>query len=117
MPPLSVTFEFTRGSAPASRIEEVAREILDELNDPDSEASGMAQRAGLNRTELLDAQTAVTEGEHGADPFLTPIIVGIIANVGSTAAEALWEKVLWPRIRRRLGADAIGEQKVPAKDG
>jgi hypothetical protein len=107
---------FVRGSASASRIEDVAHEILAELDDPASEASSAAQRAGLSRADLVDARAEVTEAEHGADPFLTPIIIGIAVSASSKVAESLWEDVLWPRIRRRLGADAIGKPADPAEE-
>lgn len=109
MSAITTTKRFVRGSAPASRIEDVAREVLAELGDPASEASSAAQRAGLAQADLADARVEVTEAEHGADPFLTPIVIGIAVAAGSTVAETLWKDVLWPRIRRRLGADAIGE--------
>jgi hypothetical protein len=107
---------FVRGGASASRIQDVAREILAELDDPASEASGAARRAGLSRAELVGVRVEVTEAEHGADPFLTPIIVGIVVSVGSQVVESLWEDVLWPRIRRRLGADAIGKPSDSAEE-
>ncbi|MHA6628072.1 hypothetical protein ACU61A_21750 [Pseudonocardia sichuanensis] len=107
---------FERGSASAFSIEEVAREILAELDEPTSEASAAAERAGLRRADLVGARADVTEAEHGADPFLTPIIVGIVVAAGSKIAETLWTEVLWPRIRRRLGADALGGPLPPADE-
>jgi hypothetical protein len=105
----TITKRFVRGTAPGSRIEDVAREVLAELDDPASEASETARRVGLARTDLVGARVQVDEAEHGADPFLTPIIVGIVVSAGSKVAETLWKDVLWPRIRRRLGADALGD--------
>ena len=52
----------------------------------------------------------VTEGQQGAEPVLTTILVGIVVSIGSKVAESLWKDVLWPRIRRRLGWTAVKEQ-------
>jgi hypothetical protein len=49
----------------------------------------------------------VREGGQGFEPVLTSIIVGITVNAGTKAVEAFWTKVLWPRLRRRLGPRAI----------
>jgi hypothetical protein len=103
---------FERGDATATEIEEVAREVILELREPDSEASAAARTAGLDPAYLVDAHAEVTDGEHGAEPILTTILVGIAVSAGSKAAESLWKDVLWPRIRRRLGARALGAEKA-----
>src|SRR6478735_5412187 len=101
---------FERGEATA--IETVAREVLLELREPGSEAWTAAQRVGLDPAALVDARTEVNDGEHGAEPVLTTILVGIAVSAGSKAAESLWTDVLWPRIRRRLGVRALGTEKA-----
>jgi hypothetical protein len=58
----------------------------------------------------------VVEGEQGAEPILTSIIVGIVSAAGARAAESLWVDVLWPRIRRKLGADALGPAAPPPEE-
>jgi hypothetical protein len=109
MPLVTTRRRFTRGSSPASQIELVARAVLAELDDPDSEASRAARRAGLTPADLDGARIEVAEGEQGAEPILTSIVIGIISAGGARMAESLWVDVLWPRIRRRLGADALGD--------
>lgn len=84
-----------------------------ELREPDSEASAAARTAGLDPADLTDARAEVTDGEHGAEPILTTIVVGIVVSAGSKVAESLWKDVIWPRIRRRLGVRALGTEKVP----
>lgn len=114
MPEVSYRRRYQRDGASAARIEEVAREVLAELADPDSEASRTAERAGLDRATLVDGRVEVTEGEQGAEPILTTIIIGIAISAGSKIAETFWKEVIWPRIRRRLGADALGAPTAPA---
>ena len=108
---------FERGDATATEIGDVAREVLLELREPDSEASAAARAAGLDPAGLVDARAEVTDGEHGAEPVLTTILVGIAVSAGSKAAESLWKDVLWPRIRRRLGARALGTEKPAERKG
>jgi hypothetical protein len=107
---------FARGEATAAEIEDVAREVLGELRDPDSEASGAARAAGLDPHALTDARPEVTEGEQGVEPVLTTIIVGITISAGSKVAETLWKDVVWPRVRRRLGVHALGAEKDPDRE-
>jgi hypothetical protein len=102
---------FQRGDAGADDIQAVVDALLDELRDTSSEAAEAARTAGLDPREMADAKVEVREGAQGADPFLTPVLVGITVAVGSKIAESLWEDVLWPRIRRRLGVRALGERR------
>lgn len=108
-------WRFERGDATATEIQDVAREVLAELREPGSEASAAAVAAGLEPTDVADARAEVNDGEHGAEPVLTTIVVGIAVSAGSKVAESLWKDVLWPRIRRRLGARALGVEKTPEK--
>ena len=80
---------FERGEATAAEIEDVAREVVGELRDPDSEASRDARAAGL-------------------DPAV---------STGAKVAETLWKEVIWPRVRRRLGVRALGAEKDADQEG
>ena len=109
----STLWRFQRGDATATEIQDVAREVLAELRRPGTEANAAAQSAGLDPIALADARADVTDGEHGAEPILTTIVVGIAVSAGSKVAESLWKDVIWPRIRRRLGVRALGAAKTP----
>src|SRR6478672_9085648 len=102
--------EFRRGDASADTLQEVVDEVLAELNSPDSDAAQAARAAGLDGQDLAGAEVQVTEGQQGAEPVLTTILVGIIISAGSKVAESLWKDVIWPRIRRRLGWTAVKEE-------
>lgn len=115
MPALTIRQTFERGAAPASKMDAVAREVLAELTDPASEASVAAAVAGLDPATLADARVEFSE-KQGLDPFFTPIIVGIAVSAGSKVAETLWTEVIWPRIRRRLGKDALGDAAAPPEE-
>jgi hypothetical protein len=102
--------EFRRGDASADQLQEVVDQVLAELKEPDSEAARAARAAGLERPDLAGAEVQVREGQQGAEPVLTTILVGIIISAGSKVAESLWKDVIWPRIRRRLGWTAVKEE-------
>jgi hypothetical protein len=107
------TWRFQRGDATATEIQDVAQEVLGDLRKPGTEADAAARAAGLDPAALADARAEVTDGEHGAEPILTTIVVGIAVSAGSKVAESLWKEVLWPRIRRQLGVRALGVENKP----
>jgi hypothetical protein len=100
---------FQRGDATADQIQDVVDEVLRELADPGSDAAREARAADLDPGQLAGAQVTVAESGQGLDPFTASILVGIVVSLASKAAESLWEDVLWPRIRKRLGATALKE--------
>jgi hypothetical protein len=104
---------YQRGDASATELQEVVDEILGQLTEPDSEIGRAARDAGLEPAALSGVHAEVYEGAQGAEPILTTIVVGIAVAAGSKVAETLWSEVIWPRLRRRLGARALG---APAAD-
>lgn len=107
---------YERGDASAEQLQEVVDEVLEQLAAPDSDAARAARQAGLKPSDISAAGVRVREGEQGAEPVLTTIVVGIAVGAGSKVAETLWEEVLWPRLRRRLGARALGARTAAAED-
>jgi hypothetical protein len=105
----TVELRYKRGEAGAAEIQAAVNDVLDELADPDSEAVRATRAAGLDPAELTGSAVQVREGKQGAEPILTSIVVGIAVKIGASAAEALWRKVIWPSLRRRLGARVLGE--------
>jgi hypothetical protein len=97
---------YQRGDASAEQLQEVVDEIVRQLAAPDSEAAQAAHAAGLG--DLTELRAEISEGAQGVEPILTTIIVGIAVSAGSKVAETLWADVIWPRLRRRLGARALG---------
>lgn len=113
----SMELRYQRGDASADEIQEVVDDVLRELAIPGSEAAQEAVTAGIDPGKLTDAQVTVKEGAQGFDPFLTAVLVEIVASLGSKAVEALWDEILWPRIKRRLGAAALKDKEVAPPDG
>ena len=107
----SVEWRFGRGDAGADEIQASVDEIVAHLADPESEVARAARAAGLEPGDLGEITVDVREDRQGAEPILTAIVVGIAVKAGSTAVEALWRVVIWPRLRRRLGAGVLGERQ------
>ncbi|MGH3937491.1 MAG: hypothetical protein ACRDTG_02480 [Pseudonocardiaceae bacterium] len=108
---------YQRGDASAAELQDVVDGILGQLEEPDSDVAHAARAAGLEPAELSGASAEIREGAQGAEPILTTIVVGITVAAGSKIAETLWTEVIWPRLRRRLGAKAIGERTAAPGDG
>ena len=87
---------FQRGAASADLIGGVVREVLAEVGVPSSEATWAADGAGLDPTRLAGARVEITEGEQGAEPLLTTIVVSIAATAGSKVLESFCTHVIWP---------------------
>ena len=104
------TQRLVRGTSPASEIEAVANAVLAELTDPGSRASTAVARVGLDPAALAEVRVSTSESEQGADPWLTTIVVWFLGMVTDRVAEALWNVVLLPRIKSKLGADAVGPE-------
>jgi hypothetical protein len=106
-----VELRYQRGDASADEIQEVIDEVLRELTVPGSEAAQEALAAGFDPGQLADARITAREGAQGAEPFLTAVLIGIVVSLGSKAAEAFWQKIVWPRIKKRLGAAALRDKQ------
>ncbi len=115
--PTTVELRYHRGDASAEEITAAVAEILAELDDPTGELAREVSAAGIDPDAVGGATVEVREGAQGLEPVLTSIIVGITVRTTSTVAEALWTKVIWPRLRRRLGTRAIlGRQDPPGEE-
>jgi hypothetical protein len=110
----TVHWRFARGDAGADEIQASVDEIVAHLADPDSEESGAARAAGIEPADLGEVTVDVREGRQGAEPILTAILIGVAVKAGSTVAETLWREVIWPRLRRRLGARVLGQRQDAA---
>jgi hypothetical protein len=110
---VELRFEYDRKSA--DEIAVVVDQVVAELGDDSSEAAEAARDAGLDPSVMSKAKVSVDEKEQGTDP-LTLILVGIAVNAGSDAAKGLWHRVIWPRIQRQLGGDALGEEKEEGEE-
>jgi hypothetical protein len=106
----TVQWRFARGDATADEIQSAVDDLLAQLRDPSSEAARAVRQAGGEPAALAGATVRVREGEQGAEPLLTTILVGVAISAGSRVVESFWTDVIWPHLRRRLGTAALGER-------
>jgi hypothetical protein len=110
-----VVLRFARGQATADQLQAAIDEILEELRDPLSEATQHASLEGLNPAELGDATITVEESDQGVVPLVATILVGVAVNAGYDVVKQGWKSLIWPRIEKRLGGLALGEE-LPEPD-
>lgn len=91
----STTLRFERGSVDVTQLQAAVDVILASLSD------------GNN---VLERITVEEEGS-GIDPLTAGFLVGIVGNVASHYLIRAWEEEIWPRLRDRLGDDALGARK------
>lgn len=104
-----VELRFQHGQAGVEEIQGVVDDVLATLADPRSTAAELARAAGADAERWAKATITVVEEQQGFDPLTTTILVTIAANAGTHIAKRFWDDVVWPRIKARIGADAIGD--------
>lgn len=104
---------FERGQADAEALQEVIDATLAELADESTDAAETARAAGLDPAELRDVSAEAEEDAQGADPILTAIVVSVAGGLAKEVVVRLWDNVIWPRVRRRLGERAVGDRLDP----
>ena len=109
--------KFRRGDASAEDIQDVIDTVLVELTDNRSDAFRAALAAGLTPEELDGIEIRVEEDGHGLDPITAAIVIGIATHAGSNVVDSLWDGVIWPRVRARLGARTLGEPTSSGASG
>jgi hypothetical protein len=113
--PGRVQWRFARGDATADEVQAAIDDVLAQLRDPSSEAARATRQAGAEPAELAGATVRVREGEQGAEPVLTTILISIAATTGAKVVETFWTDVIWPLLRRSLGVSALGEREDAAE--
>lgn len=76
--------------------------------DADLSAAGLdrGMLAGVSRQDGI----AVEAGNSGVDP-ITAVVLVTLAPSANVIIKDLWRKIVLPRIQKRWGDDAIGEEK------
>jgi hypothetical protein len=106
-----VDLKFQHDGAGSADLEKEIDAALAELTDPASEASNLARAEGLDPAELSGAEISVAEDKQGIEPILTTILITIAADLSKEiVVDKFWAKVLWPRVRRKLGPTALGKR-------
>jgi len=106
---------YARGELSADAIQsEIAEfwELLDSQGSPVLDHELRA--AGLDRAAFdgIDRESAIVvhPGSSGVDPSTVVLVVSLAPSVNRVLKD-LWQKIVLPRIERRWGDDAIGEEE------
>jgi hypothetical protein len=100
----------------AATVEDLQAEIsaaLRELGDPASSFANRASEADFNAAEFAGAEVSVAEDAKGFGEVL--ILITIAAPAATHIINKVWDDLIWPRIKSRLGADALGEAEKEAE--
>jgi hypothetical protein len=103
-----------RGKAENAALQETIDEIVAEIRMGEGEAATEARATGLEADG--DLTVKVTDPGQGFEPVSTLAVV-LVGAFGKELAKRVWVDVIRPEIRRRRGADAVGElEPEPASD-
>jgi hypothetical protein len=102
---------FARGQAGAEELQRVVDEVIAELGEADSESAQLARATQLDVDELAATRVTIQEDRQGVEPVSTTIVVSIVSGVATHIVGQFWDYVVWPRLKRRLGAMAVGPKK------
>lgn len=106
--------EFDRGAG-AKKLQHALDEIVAELRTPGSEAAEAAQAVGVEEAELKDITLVASEKGQAMDPLTAAILITVVGNFASDRLDELWDEVIWPRLKFRLGAKAVGKKRKTGK--
>jgi hypothetical protein len=95
-----------RGSATREELQETIDEILAEIAVGEGELADEARAAGMT----VDADTKITvQEDQGFEP-ISMLALAFLGGVGKGLASKFWDDVVRPEIRRRRGADSVGDR-------
>lgn len=95
----------------ASNIDDLQAEIssaLEDIADPKSDLGQIASGIGISPGEFARATGSVDQEGKGFGDVI--VLITIFAPAANHALRDVWDQVIWPRIKSRLGADAIGNE-------
>jgi hypothetical protein len=102
-----VEIHVERGQATRDELQETIDQIMAEIATGHGELADETRAVGLS----VDSSTgiAVNEAAQGFVPFAA-LLLAFAGGAGKELAGRFWVDVLKPEIRRRLGADAVGDR-------
>jgi hypothetical protein len=104
-----VDLRFVGGAGEPEEIEAEIMSIFRDLTDPTSEVAESASAAELELPEMRGAQAKVTKEAKGFGPVV--ILIAISVPAATHIVNQLWDDVIWPRIKKKLGADTLGRRE------
>ena len=117
MPKMDETRLNIRYKAGESGVDELQAEItsaLEELADPNSDLARGTSGTGFTVNEFSGAKCFVEQEGKGFGDVI--VVIAIFAPAANHALRNVWDEAIWPRLKSRLGADAVGDE-VDEGDG
>ncbi len=108
----AITITLSPGTARPEQLETEVNEVLATLADPKSPAAQAVVAAGLDLTSLQGARVQVAPATMGFGPV--DIVITMFANITSHVAKTLWDQILLPRVKGKLGSNAAGKRQEGA---
>jgi len=81
---------------------------LKDLADPASDLAQSASGIGVSTGEFAGAEGSVDQEGKGFGDVI--VLITIFAPAANHVIRNVWDEMIWPRIKSRLGADAIGNE-------
>jgi hypothetical protein len=108
-----LTLRFSSAGANLDDLESAVASLLNELRDPRTEIAQAAGHIGIAPEEFAGAEGSVDQEGKGFGDVI--VIVALIAPTINHSLRNVWDDLLWPHIKRALGADALGDE-LPEDD-
>ena len=103
-----LTLEFRSASVSLDDLESMVSSLFGGLRDPDTEIAQAAVRIGMAPEEFAGAEGSVDQPGKGFGDVV--VIVALFAPALNHSLRTVWDDLLWPRMKRVLGADALGDE-------
>jgi hypothetical protein len=103
-----IGLRFASGAADVYDLKSEISAILAELGDPATEVARSASAFGLDISEFRAAQVDVSKEAKGFGDIA--LLILITAPAATHVLNKAWDDIIWPRIKARLGADALGRR-------
>lgn len=109
-----INLRFVSGAGDTEDLEAEISSILENLSDPVSDVAKSACAARLDPSDMRGARVRVTKEAKGFDPTL--ILIAISVPAASHIVNQFWDDVIWPHLKKRLGADSLGKREENDQD-
>lgn len=104
-----VNLRFVGGAVDTEDLEAEISLILKDLSNPVSDVAKSARAVGLDPSDMRGARARVEKETKGFDPVL--IVVAVSVPAASHIVNQFWDDVIWPHLKKRLGADSLGKRE------
>ena len=102
---MPITVSYDRGTRSARELQNIVDSLLESVPS-DGDLADDIRRRGINPAEVIPGAITIEADGSGLDP----VMVGLIVTFAGTPVLDIWRHVLLPRIKRRWGIRAVGQE-------